>query len=206
MALQALQQQPDFRVHTLLTTITEDFDRISMHGVRRSLLQQQVASLGLPLREVMISRGAGNAEYESRMGAALADFRREGIVTCAFGDLFLEDIRAYRDRQLAAQGMRGIYPLWGRDTTALIRGFIAEGFKTAVVCVDPGKLSPRFVGRVIDADFLAELPGDVDPCGENGEFHTFVFDGPIFTAPVRFSFGETVCRDGFWFCDLVPQA
>lgn len=206
MALHALLQNPDYRVRALLTTVTEDFDRISMHGVRRSLLRQQAASLGLPLREVMISRGAGNAEYEARMADALADYRRQGIVTCAFGDLFLEDIRAYRDRQLSAHGMRGIYPLWGRDTAALIRNFIAQGFKTAVVCVDPAKLSPSFVGRVIDADFLAELPQGVDPCGENGEFHTFVFEGPIFKSPIGFSFGETVCRDGFWFCDLVPDA
>lgn len=206
MALHALLQKPDYRVQTLLTTVTEDFDRISMHGVRRSLLRQQAASLGLPLREVMISRGAGNAEYEARMAAALADYRQQGIVTCAFGDLFLEDIRAYRDRQLSAHDMRGIYPLWGRDTAVLIRDFIAQGFKTAVVCIDPAKLSPSFIGRVIDTDFLAELPQGVDPCGENGEFHTFVFDGPIFKSPVGFSFGETVCRDGFWFCDLVPDA
>jgi uncharacterized protein (TIGR00290 family) len=203
MALQALRQRSDLHIHALLTTVTRDFDRVSMHGVRRSLLQQQAKLLGLPLREVMISRGADNAEYETEMGAALADFRRMGIVKCAFGDLFLEDIRAYRDRQLSAHGMRGIYPLWGRDTRTLIQGFVAEGFRTAVVCVDPRKLSPQFVGRVIDADFLAD---GVDPCGENGEFHTFVFDGPMFPAPVRFSFGEIVCRDGFWFCDLLPQS
>ncbi|MDE2182657.1 MAG: adenine nucleotide alpha hydrolase [Alphaproteobacteria bacterium] len=205
MALQALQQQ-GVRVRALLTTVTEDFDRISMHGVRRSLLRQQAASLSLPLREIMIPRGASNAQYEARMAEALEEYRRAGIVTCAFGDLFLEDIRAYRDRQLEAHGMRAIYPLWGRDTSALIRDFIAQGFKTAVVCVDPRKLPPAFTGRIIDAGFLADLPHGVDPCGENGEFHTFVFDGPIFTAPVRFSFGETVCREGFWFCDLVPDA
>lgn len=205
MALHMLQQQPDYRVAALLTTVTEDFDRISMHGVRRSLLWRQAESLGLPLREVMISRGAGNAEYEARMADALADYRQRGIVTCAFGDLFLEEIRAYRDRQLSAHGMRGIYPLWGCDTATLIRDFIAQGFKTAVVCIDPVKLPPTFVGRVIDADFLAELPENVDPCGENGEFHTFVFDGPIFRSPIEFSFGEIVCREGFWFCDLVPR-
>ena len=206
MALNALRQQPDYRIRALLTTVVEGVDRISMHGVRRSLVQRQAASLGLPLCEVMIPPGASNADYESRMGEALADYNQQGIVTCAFGDLFLEDIRAYRDRQLSEYGMRGIYPLWGRDTAALMRDFITQRFKTVVVCVDPAQLSPSFIGRVIDADFLAELPDGVDPCGENGEFHTFVFDGPIFKSPVAFSFGETVCRDGFWFCDLVPDA
>jgi uncharacterized protein (TIGR00290 family) len=206
MALHALLQHPAYRVHALLTTVTEDFDRISMHGVRCSLLQQQAVSLGLPLRRVLIPRNATNKEYEARMAAALVDYRQQGIVTCAFGDLFLQDIRAYRDRQLSAHGMRGVYPLWHRDTALLIRNFAAQGFKTAVVCVDPTKLSPHFVGRVIDTQFLAELPENIDPCGENGEFHTFVFDGPIFKSPVPFSFGETVCRDGFWFCDLVPAA
>lgn len=206
MALYALMQDPDCRVRALITTVTEDFDRISMHGVRRSLLRQQAERLGIPLREVTISKGAGNAEYEAQMAATLGEFSRQGIVTCAFGDLFLEDIRAYRDRQLSALGMRGLYPVWGRDTRALIDEFIAQGFKTAVVCVDPNRLSSEFVGRVIDEDFLAELPEGVDPCGENGEFHTFVFDGPIFSSPVDFSFGEIVCRDGFWFCDLVPQS
>lgn len=206
MALAALLDNRAFRIRALLTTVTEDFDRISMHGVRRSLLRRQAESLGLPLREVLIPRQATNAQYEASMAAALADYRQQGIATCAFGDLFLADIRAYRDRQLAAHGMQGVYPLWGRDTGELIRDFLAQGYKTAVVCVDPRKLSPAFVGRVIDSTFLSELPDGVDPCGENGEFHTFVFDGPIFKSPVGFGFGETVLRDGFWFSDLVPEA
>jgi uncharacterized protein (TIGR00290 family) len=139
------------------------------------------------------------------MGQALAHHHALGRDHVVFGDLFLEDIRTYRQRLLAANGMAGLYPLWGLDTHRLIREFIALGFRTAVVCVDPAKLDPRFVGRIIDARFLEELPQDVDPCGENGEFHTFVFDGPLFAEPVAFSFGEILCRDSFWFCDLLPR-
>jgi uncharacterized protein (TIGR00290 family) len=206
LALHALGRTPGVRVEGLLTTITRDFDRISMHGVRRSLLEAQAASLGLPLWLNFISKGAGNAEYETSMAEAFTTFRARGIGTVAFGDLFLEDIRAYRDRLLAAHDMQPLYPVWRRDTDRLIREFLGHGFKTAVVCVDPKQLDPSFVGRVIDEQFIADLPPGVDPCGENGEFHTFVFDGPMFAEPVGFSFGEIVCRDGFWFCDLVPDA
>jgi uncharacterized protein (TIGR00290 family) len=205
LALYELQRSPDIHIESLLTTITRDFDRISMHGVRRALLERQAESLGVQLHKIEISKAAGNDEYEAKMGEVFSLFRARGIETVAFGDLFLEDIRAYRERLLAKHGMKGIYPIWGRDTGRLIRDFIASGFKTAVVCVDPKQLDPSFVGRVIDENFLAKLPPHVDPCGENGEFHTFVFDGPIFHAPVRFSFGEIVCRDSFWFCDLVPS-
>jgi len=193
------------RVAALLTTITSDFDRISMHGVRNVLLERQAQSLGLPLHKVFISKGAGNEEYERKTSEALESFRDRGINSVVFGDLFLEDIRAYRERLLARLGMKGLYPVWGRDTSRLIREFLAQGFKTAVVCVDPAKLSRQFVGRVLDEQFLSELPAQVDPCGENGEFHTFVFDGPGFRAPISFSFGEIVMRDGFWFADLVPD-
>jgi uncharacterized protein (TIGR00290 family) len=205
LALQRVLAQPELRVEALLTTITADFDRISMHGVRRELLEQQAAALELPLELVQISAGAGNGEYEARMGEALTLYRARGVDTVVFGDLFLEDIRAYRERLLAQHGMRGLYPLWGLDTSALIRDFIDQGFRAAIVCVDPQKLPPSFAGRVIDSAFIADLPPDVDPCGENGEFHTFVFDGPIFKAPVRFAWGEKVCRDSFWFCDLIPD-
>ena len=204
LALHEIQKSPDLHVEALLTTVTRDFDRISMHGVRRVLLEQQAASLGLPLHQILISKGATNEEYESKLGEALRAYRDSGINRMAFGDLFLEDIRAYRQRLLAKHDMVGLYPIWGRDTDQLIRGFLAAGFKTAVVCVDPAQLDPSFVGRVIDDEFLAQLPPGVDPCGENGEFHTFVFDGPIFKNPIRFSFGEIVCRDSFWFCDLLP--
>jgi uncharacterized protein (TIGR00290 family) len=194
------------RVEALLTTLTRDYDRISMHGVRRVLLQRQAERLGLPLSEVFISKGASNDEYEARMGEAFQAIREGGTDEIVFGDLFLEDIRAYRDQLLGRFGMKALYPVWGRDTAALIREFLALGFKTAVVCVDPKKLDRSFAGRVIDEQFLADLPAQVDPCGENGEFHTFVFDGPIFRKPVDFTFGEIVERDSFWFADLIPAA
>ena len=204
LALHEIQGMPDVSVAALLTTVTRDFDRVSMHGVRRVLLERQAASLGLPLHQVMISKGASNEEYETSLGTALTAYRERGIDSVVFGDLFLADIRAYRERLLAKHEMAGIYPIWGRDTAKLIREFIGLGFKTAVVCVDPAQLDPSFVGRVIDEEFLSLLPPQVDPCGENGEFHTFVFDGPTFKAPIKFSFGEIVCRDSFWFCDLLP--
>jgi len=202
LALAEIRQKRD--VVALLTTITRDFDRISMHGVRSILLEQQAASLGIPLHKVFITKGAGNDEYERETIHALRSFQANGINSVVFGDLFLEDIRAYREELLARLGMKGIYPVWGLDTSHLIKEFLARGFKTAVVCVDPAKLSRAFVGRVLDEQFLSELPAEVDPCGENGEFHTFVFDGPGFRAPVSFAFGEIVMRDGFWFADLVP--
>jgi uncharacterized protein (TIGR00290 family) len=205
LALQEIQRAPDMRVEALLTTVTRDFDRISMHGVRRVLLERQAASLGHPLHQILISKGATNEEYESQMGEAFAGYRDKGINSVAFGDLFLQDIRAYRQRLLAKHDMVGLYPIWGRDTSKLIGEFIGLGFKAAVVCVDPAQLDPTFLGRVIDQEFLEELPPHVDPCGENGEFHTFVFDGPIFREPVEFTFGEIVCRDSFWFCDLLPS-
>ncbi len=205
MALHALRQRPDISVEALLTTVTAEYARISMHGVRRALLLEQAHALSLPLKEVLITPGADNAQYEARMGAVLAEAMAQGVSGCAFGDLFLEDIRAYRDRQLARIGMEALYPVWGQDTRALLQEFLDLGFQTVIVCVDPRKLSPDFVGRVIDRAFFAELPQGVDPCGENGEFHTFVFDGPIFRKPVAFSVGERVLRDGFWFCDLIPQ-
>jgi uncharacterized protein (TIGR00290 family) len=205
MALHEILRLPNTRVEALLTTVTRDYDRISMHGVRRGLLEHQAASLGLPLHQIYISKGAANQEYETETGEAFSTYRARGIRSVAFGDLFLEDIRAYRERLLARHGMSGLYPLWGRDTSKLIRDFIGRGFKTILVCVDPAKLDSSFVGRVIDEEFLSELPPGVDPCGENGEFHTFVFDGPTFKKPIRFSRGEVICRDSFWFCDLVPE-
>jgi uncharacterized protein (TIGR00290 family) len=204
MALREIGRTPNIRAAALLTTITRDYDRISMHGVRRVLLERQGASLGVPLHQVPISKGAGNDEYETKMGEAFAGYREQGVSSVVFGDLFLEEIKAYRDRFLAAHGMTGLYPLWKRDTAALIREFIGLGFKTVVVCVDPARLDPSFLGRLIDEEFLSRLPPQVDPCGENGEFHTFVFDGPTFGNPVKFAIGEKVCRDSFWFCDLLP--
>ena len=194
-----------YRVVALLTTVTRDYDRISMHGVRRELLERQAASLGLPLHQVLISKGATNEEYERAMADAFSGYRRGGIDKVAFGDLFLEEIRAYRDQFLARHDMRGLYPVWQRETTEFIREFIRLGFKAVVTCVDGKVLDSPFAGMMIDEDFLSALPPHADPCGENGEFHTFVFDGPIFKKAVRFSVGEKVARDSFWFCDLVPE-
>ncbi len=204
LALYELQKTPTIRVQALLTTVTRDFDRISMHGVRRTLLERQAESLGIPVQQIFIAKGAGNDEYEQAMGETFALYRDRGIDVVVFGDLFLQDIRAYRERLLARFNMRGLFPVWGRDTTQFIRDFIGLGFKAVIVCVDPKQLDPAFCGRLIDEDFLADLPPGADPCGENGEFHTFVFDGPNFSKPVIFSIGEVVCRDSFWFCDLIP--
>lgn len=205
LALHEALRSGQFDIAALLTTVTRDYGRISMHGVRRVLLERQAEALGIPLAEVLIAKGAGNDEYEWQTGAALDEWRHRGIDTVIFGDLFLADIRAYREKLLAKHGFAGHYPIWGRDTAEVIRDFLRRGFKAVVVCVDPAKLAPSFAGRVIDNTFLADLPAPVDPCGENGEFHTFVFDGPIFRAPVLYSPGEIVCRDSFWFCDLVPE-
>jgi uncharacterized protein (TIGR00290 family) len=206
MALHELQKCDDYEVVGLLTTVTRDFERISMHGVHRRLLERQAAALRLPLFESLISAGAGNDEYEVAMADALAGHRQAGVETVAFGDLFLADIRAYRDRLMARNNMGAIYPVWGRPTRQFIRDFIGAGFKAVIVCVDLAALDAAFAGRMIDDDLLNDLPPGVDPCGENGEFHSFVFDGPNFSAPVAVQPGERVTRDGFCFCDIEPVA
>jgi len=195
-----------YRVAALLTTVTAEYDRISMHGVRRTLLRRQAESLGLPLEEVLISPGASNDEYESNMGATLAALRSRvpGLDTVVFGDLFLADIRAYRERMLARIGMRGLFPLWLRNTRALAHDFVQLGFRAVVVCVDAAQLAGEFAGREFDADLLRDLPPGVDPCGERGEFHTFVYAGPGLRQPVRHARGAVVVRDGrFVYCDLM---
>ncbi len=204
LTLHALRADPSIRVAGLLTTVTDPYDRVSMHGVRRTLLASQAAAIGLPLTEARIPAGASNATYEQSFGAALAVHRSRGVRRVAFGDLFLADIRAYRERQLAALDMIGLFPLWERDTHQLAREFIALGFRATLVCVDPHRLDASFAGRSFDSGLLRDLPPGVDPCGENGEFHTFVTDGPIFAAPVACAVGVVVHREGFVFCDLVP--
>ena len=205
VALYEIQRESKYRVAGLLTTVTRDYDRISMHGVRRVLLERQAASLGLPLHQVFISQGATNEEYEMKTGEALARYRARGIDSIVFGDLFLEDIRAYRETFLARHNVRGLFPVWKRDTTAFMKEFLEMGFRAVITCVDSRVLDQCFAGRFIDESFLSSLPSEVDPCGENGEFHSFVFDGPMFTVPVKFSRGETVLRESFWFCDLLPE-
>lgn len=204
VALHTLQRSPEHEVIGLLTTVTQDYSRISMHGVRTELLDRQAAALGLPVERVEIPAAGSNDTYEAAMAAALARYKAKGISTVAFGDLFLEDIRAYRERMLAPAGFAAVFPVWGRETMRFVADFIAAGFQAVVTCVDLSQLDASFAGRVIDARFLADLPPGVDPCGENGEFHSFVFDGPNFAERVAFEVGERVEREGFCFCDLVP--
>jgi len=206
LALRAVLSDPALEVEALLTTVTREYDRISVHGVRRSLLHAQAAALGLPLVEMKIPASCDNATYEASLARALAGARarNDRVRRCVFGDLFLEDVRRYREERLAPLGMQPIFPLWGRNTGELAREFIRDGFRAIVVCVDKTLLPASFSGREYDASFLAELPSGVDPCGENGEFHTFVYDGPLFRERVELSIGETVTRDErFVFTDLV---
>jgi len=205
MALHAILQRADFRVAALLTTVTETYDRISMHGVRRELLVQQAESIGLRLHEVRIPPQCVNAIYEARMEEALRVHYAEGVRTVAFGDIFLEDLRAYREKNLARIGMTALFPIWKRDTRELIRRFHENGFRAIAACVDPKVLDRSFAGREHDQAFFRDLPAGVDPCGENGEFHTFVFDGPMFRKQIQVQVGEIVERDSFIYADLLPS-
>ncbi len=202
MALHTILQRDDVQVTALLTTVTEGYERISMHGVRRELLERQAQSIGLPLHEVRIPAQCVNPIYESRMEDALRVHYNQGVRKVAFGDIFLEDLRAYREKNLARIGMTALFPIWKRDTRELIRLFHAQRFRAIAVCVDPKVLDRRFAGRELYELFFPDLPPGVDPCGENGEFHTFVFDGPIFRSPILVRTGDVVDRDSFIFCDL----
>jgi uncharacterized protein (TIGR00290 family) len=205
MALYQLQKTGGYEISALLTTVTKDYDRISMHGVRRVLLEQQAVSLGYPLEQVLISKGASNEEYEAKMRETLEECLRAGVPAAAFGDIFLEDLRKYREENLSRIGIKAVFPIWKRDTTELAHTFVALGFKAVITCVDSKVLDKRFVGRLFDEQFISELPSDVDPCGENGEFHSFVYDGPIFRESLSYKLGKVVLRDNrFYFCDLIP--
>ena len=202
LALLALRSELGRNPSALITTVTETYERISMHGVRRELLAIQAQELGLPLIEVSIPLACVNETYDARMHAAFASERLDQVSEVAFGDLFLEDVRASRERRLAAAGKRGLFPLWGRDTNRLARDFIAAGFQAVLVCVDLTKLDRTFAGRSYDERLLADLPTGVDPCGENGEFHTFVYGGPILRRPIACTLDHIVERDGFVFAEL----
>ncbi len=205
LALDKLQLNDRYRVAVLLTTFNEGYHRVSMHGVRRELLLAQAESIGLPLEEVWIPREASNNIYESRMADVLSRLRDSlGIHTAAFGDIFLEDLKIYREKQLAALNMDCLFPLWKRDTRELAAEFIEAGFRGVTTCIDPRRLEASFAGRELDAKFFAELPDDCDPCGENGEFHSFVYTGPNWANPIPILRGEIVLRDSFLFCDLLP--
>lgn len=204
--LHRLNQQHPGAVAGLLTTLNEAFDRVAMHAVRRSLLEAQAAAANLPLYPVSVPWPCSNAEYEQRMGSAVKQFVAAGFTHVAFGDLFLEDVRRYREDRLAGTGLTPLFPLWqAQATRELASEMIAHGLRAYLTCVDPRKLPADFAGRAFDATLLADLPGGVDPCGENGEFHSFVWDGPMFAAPLDVAVGEVVERDGFVFADVLPR-
>lgn len=205
IAFMEFSRDPRYTVASLLTTITAGYERISMHGVRVSLLEQQASSLGVPLVKVTIPQGSSNAQYESAMRNVLTRAQTDGVTAVAFGDLFLEEIRQYREEKLSQVGMKAIFPVWKRDTRELANSFLKAGFKAILVCADSKVLDRSFVGRAFDESLLADLPSGVDPCGENGEFHTFAHAGPIFNHSIFIKPGETVLRENrFWYCDLLP--
>jgi len=204
LALYDLKETGNYKILALLTTLTEDFDRISMHGVRRSLLLKQAKSIGIPLEKMYIAKDSLCKEYQDRMADLLTRYKAKGALSVAFGDVFLEDIRKYREDMLEKIGMKGVFPLWKKKSPELAKRFIDLGFKAIIVCIDSKVLGKEFVGRIFDKQFLKDLPQNIDPCGENGEFHSFVFDGPIFKKPVEYEKGEIVLRDNcFYFCDLI---
>jgi uncharacterized protein (TIGR00290 family) len=205
-ALHLLRQDSAVDVVGLVVTLNADADRVAMHAVRRTLVEAQAERVGLPLHIVEIPSPCPNDVYEAQMAAALAVAAESGVTNVAFGDLFLADIRAYREQALAGSGFTPLFPLWGLPTDALARRMVSAGARAVVTCVDPQQLDPAFVGRQFDEQFLADLPASVDPCGERGEFHTFIWDGPAFSDPIDVAIGEIIERDGFAFCDVVPSA
>jgi uncharacterized protein (TIGR00290 family) len=204
-ALHAARHDDAVEVVGLLVTFNGDADRVAMHAVRRILVETQAERLGLPLHTVELPAPCPNEVYEQRMAAAAATARTNGIDHIVFGDLFLADVRAYREQLLAPTGITPLFPLWGRPTATLARQMLAGGVRAVLTCVDPKQLPGEFVGRAFDEQLLADLPDGVDPCGERGEFHTFVYDGPGFSAPIDIDVGELVERDGFVFCDISPR-
>jgi uncharacterized protein (TIGR00290 family) len=206
LALDTARCGGDVEVTALLTTVNSTADRVAMHAVRRELLQAQAASLGLPLQIVELPWPCPNEIYEQRMSAAIEVARRQGVERMVFGDLFLEDVRAYREAALAGTGITPMFPLWKRPTAELAREMLGCGIRAVITCVDPAQAPPSLAGRWYSLELLHELPAVVDPCGENGEFHTFVVDGPGFAYPLQVEIGETVERDGFIFTDVLPRA
>lgn len=203
-ALHLVRQRGEVEVAGLLTTINEQFARVAMHAVREALLERQALAAGVPLLKVPLPWPCSNDQYEAAMGAAISRARADGVTAMVFGDLFLQDIRAYREAKLAGTGVLPLFPLWELPTARLAREMIEGGLRAVLTCVDPRQLPSRFAGRQFDAALLADLPAGVDPCGERGEFHTFAWAGPMLSAPVPVSVGEIVERDGFTFADLTP--
>ncbi|GAA3507976.1 diphthine--ammonia ligase [Aquimarina addita] len=226
LALYEILQQQEYQILTLVTTINKDFNRVSMHGLRELLLDQQVENLGFPIKKIEFPKDVSMTSYNEVMQRNVIELKNEGYTHCIFGDIFLEDLRKYREEQLQTIGMKAVFPLWKRNTRELLLEFIKQGFKAITVCVNAKYLDASFCGRILDKRFLEDLPANVDPCGEHGEFHTFVFDGPLFKKPVQFEIGEKVLRTyepsendddtcftknedqqwdtSFWYCDLLP--
>ncbi len=220
MALHRLLQDTQFSVEHLLTSMNTHYDRVSMHGVRRALLDEQLRAINLPYSTLELPAEPTMEEYEAIIGAKMQELKSLGFTDTGFGDIFLEDLRNYREEKLSTVGIRAHFPLWKEDTTALLHQFIDDGFRSIVVCCNDELLGKSWVGREISHDFIDDLPENIDPCGENGEFHTFCFDGPIFSHPIQFELGEIIKREyprpnatehtsntvGFWFCDLLPKS
>jgi len=205
LALYEIQNKKEYEIVSLFSTITKDYDRVTMHGVRRVLLEEQARAIGIPVHEVFIPKNVSNEEYNSIMEKEMIEAKKNGISSVVFGDIFLEDVRKYREENLSKVSMKGIFPLWKRNSREIVMNFIKLGFKAIVVCVDSNALDKKFIGRIIDEKFLEELPEKVDPAGENGEYHTFVYDGPIFKKKVKFNEGEVVFRENrFYYLDLIP--
>ena len=224
LALHYLLQDKSYTVDHLITSVNAHHNRVSMHGLRRELLEQQTASIGIPSSTIELPEMPTMPEYETVMKATVSNLQQQGFEYAAFGDIFLEDLKVYREQQLAPLGIKAIFPIWKQDSRQLLNDFIDLGFKAILICIKSDLLDASFAGRIIDKDFLNDLPDNVDPCGENGEFHTFCFDGPIFKKPIPFTIGEKVYREykapenkedncftpsqkkeiGFWFCDLLP--
>ena len=205
-ALHWLRQREDVELVALLTTFNQAMDRVAMHAVRRTLVRMQAERAGLPLWEVELPWPCSNEQYEAQMAEACRRALAAGVEQVAFGDLFLQDVREYRERQLAGTGLEPIFPLWDLPTRPLAEAMIDAGVKARLTCVDPRRLGREFVGRDLDRALLADLPAEVDPCGENGEFHSFVYASPAFSAPIAITGGEIVERDGFVFADVLPES
>jgi uncharacterized protein (TIGR00290 family) len=205
LALYELLRAGDFEIVALLTTITEDYDKVSMHGIRTALIDLQGKALGIPVEKVHLANDAANKEYEERLTKTLTRYKEQGVKSFAFGDLYLDEVRKYREKNLARIAMEAVFPLWGRDTNLIAQQFINSAFKAVVTCVDSKALDRTFIGRSIDKQFLSELPASVDCCGENGEYHSFVYDGPIFNQRISHQTGQVVLRDNrFYYLDLMP--
>jgi uncharacterized protein (TIGR00290 family) len=216
LALHHILKDSNYKVQSLFTTISQPYNRVTMHGVRKELITRQGFSLGIPSRKMYLPESASHENYNSFMEHEMHIMKQRGISTAIFGDIFLEDLRKFREEKLEKAGMKSVFPLWKKDTKELLKEFIVLGYKAILVCVSEEKLSKDFAGRIIDENFISDLPEQVDPCGENGEFHTFVYAGPIFTTPVKFKTGELVYKEyetkdesvkdkGFWFLDLISE-